>query len=310
MAAADAELSKKFKAANGYALSGFINDREAFIKEWKAKVEKAKAEGKRAPRGPARIGDLYARHIEYMVPYGIRGVLWDQGESKTQIPGVADQYVVMNALITGWRKVWGQGDFHFLHVQKPSGGVCPWDPENPVNRGAKAFSPNLPSNHFDNPNSLAYHLDHVRMGTLKNAPLVTALDLGTGVHPSNKSGYGKRACRVALGSVYGRELATSGPVYKSHKVEGKKIRVFFDHVGKGLAFRHAKVLQGFEIAGEDGKWQWAEAAIDGGSVVLSHPEVSKPLNIQYAFSNKPSYANFFNKDGLPGLTFTTVKWER
>ena len=120
-----------------------------------------------------------------MVPYGIRGVLWDQGESKTQIPGVPDQYVVMNALITGWRKVWGQGDFHFLHVQKPSGGVCPWNPENPVNRGAKAFSPNLPAKHFDKPNSLAYHLDHVRMGTLKNAPLVTALDLGTGVHPSN-----------------------------------------------------------------------------------------------------------------------------
>ncbi|MBT4223990.1 MAG: hypothetical protein HOD72_05935 [Opitutae bacterium] len=310
MAASDAELSKKFKAANSYSLSDFVNDREAFMKEWQADVAKAKAEGKRPPRGPARIGDLYARHIEYMVPYGIRGVLWDQGESKTQIPGVADQYVVMNALITGWRKVWGQGDFHFLHVQKPSGGVCPWDPDNPVNRGAKAFSPSLPGKHFDNPNALAYHLDHVRMGTLKNAPLVTALDLGTGVHPSNKSGYGKRACRVALGSVYGRKIAISGPVYKSHKVEGKKIRVSFHHVGKGLAFRHAKALQGFEIAGADGKWHWAEAVIDGESVVLGHPNVSKPVNVQYAFSNNPSYANFYNKDGLPGLTFTTVKWER
>ncbi|MBU62641.1 MAG: hypothetical protein CMI26_09075 [Opitutae bacterium] len=310
MAAADAELSKKFKAANSYSLSDYVNDREAFMKEWQAKVAKAKAGGKRPPRGPAKIGDLYARHLEYMVPYGIRGVLWDQGESKTQIPGVADQYVVMNALITGWRKVWGQGDFPFLHVQKPSGGVCPWDPKNPVNRGAKAFSPNLPAKHFDKPNSLAYHLDHVRMGTLKNAPLVTALDLGTGVHPSNKSGYGKRACRVALGSVYGHEIAISGPVYKSHKVEGKKIRVSFDHVGQGLAFRHAKALKGFEIAGANGKWQWAEASIDGDSVVLSHPDVSKPVNAQYAFSNNPSYANFYNKDGLPGLTFTTVKWER
>jgi sialate O-acetylesterase len=310
MAAADTELAKQFKAANSYSLSDFVNDREAFMKEWQAKVAKAKAEGKRAPRGPARIGDLYARHIQYMVPYGMRGVLWDQGESKTQIPGVADQYVVMNALITGWRKVWGQGDFHFLHVQKPSGGVCPWDPDNPVNRGAKAFSPNLPGNHFDRPNALAYHLDHVRMGTLKNAPLVTALDLGTGVHPSNKSGYGKRACRVALGSVYGRKVAISGPVYKSHKVEGNKVRVSFDHVGKGLAFRHAKALQGFGIAGANGKWVWAEATIDGESVVLSHSGVTNPVNVQYAFSNNPSYANFFNKDGLPGLTFTTVKWER
>jgi sialate O-acetylesterase len=93
-------------------------------------------------------------------------------------------------------------------------------------------------------------------------------------------------------------------------VEGNKIRVSFDHVGKGLAFRHAKALQGFEIAGADGKWVWADAVIDGESVVLSHSEVSEPVNVQYAFSNNPSYANLFNKDGLPGLTFTTVKWVR
>ena len=239
----------------------------------------------------------------------MRGVLWDQGESKTKVPGVANQVVVMRALISGWRKVWNQGDFPFLHIQKPSGGVAPWNPDNPVNLGAKKFNAQLPRDHLTKPNALAYPLEHIKMGTLPNAPLITALDLGTGVHPANKSGYGQRACRVALGTVYGKQVATCGPVYRSHKIDGAKIRISFDHLGQGLAFRHAKELKGFEIAGEDGIWQWAKAEIDGGSVLLSHPEVLKPKSVQYAFNRDPSYANLYNKDGLPALPFTSVDWE-
>ena len=309
MAADDKELDRQFKKANGYSLANYGEQREALVKKWQEAVKKAKAAGKRGPRGPVRLGDLYQSKIEHYVPYGMRGVLWDQGESKTQVPGVPNQFVVMRALITGWRKVWGQGDFHFLHVQKPSGGVAPWDPENSVNRGAKKFNPQLPKVHWDRPNTLAYPLEHVKMGTLPNSPLVTALDLGTGVHPANKSGYGQRACRVALGSAYGKKVAICGPVYRSHKVEGAKIRVSFDHLGQGLAFRYAEELKGFEIAGEDGKWQWAKAEIDGDSVLLSHPEVSKPKNVQYAFNRDPSYANLYNKDGLPALPFTSVDWK-
>ena len=309
MAAGDKELDRQFKKANGYSLVNYEEQREALVKKWQEEVKKAKAAGKRGPRGPVRLGDLYQSKIEHYVPYGMRGVLWDQGESKTQVRGVANQVVVMRALITGWRKVWGQGDFHFLHVQKPSGGVAPWDPENPVNRGAKKFNPRLPKDHLDRPNTLAYPLEHVKIGTLPNAPLVTALDLGTGIHPANKSGYGQRACWVALGSAYGKKVAICGPVYRSHKVEGAKIRVAFDHLGQGLAFRHAEELKGFEISGEDGKWQWAKAEIDGDSVLLSHPDVSKPKDVQYAFNRDPSYANLYNKDGLPALPFTSVDWK-
>jgi sialate O-acetylesterase len=85
--------------------------------------------------------------------------------------------------------------------------------------------------------------------------------------------------------------------------------VAFDHLGKGLAFRHAEELKGFEISGEDGKWQWAKAEIDGGSVLLSHPDVTKPKNVQYAFNRDPSFANLYNKDGLPALPFTSVDWK-
>lgn len=308
MAGANADLNGQLKAKMGFDVAGIEAAHEAAVAAHKEKAAALKAEGKKAPRSPGsiRLGDLYARHIAYIVPYGIRGVLWDQGESKTQIPGV-DQYTTMSALISGWRGVWGQGDFPFLHVQKPSGGGCAWDPKNPVNRGAKAFNPKLPNSHGNS--GLSYQMDHVRMGTLANAPLVQARDLGTGIHPANKSGYGKRASRVALGAVYGKDLAFSGPVYKSHSVAGKTIRVEFDHVGQGLAFRHADSIRGIEIAGKDGKWAWADARIDGDSIVVSSADVAAPLHVRYAFHKTTNFANLFNKDGLPAQMFSSASAE-
>jgi sialate O-acetylesterase len=310
MALADKGLVDMFTKSNGFPPSEIQKRYDEQLAEHNALVEKLKAEGKQAPkmRGVKGFGDLYAKHIEYMAPYAIRGVLWDQGESKTQIPGV-DQYTTMNALINGWRKVWGQGDFPFLHIQKPSGGGASFDPENPVNTGAVKFNNSLPASPGTKPMSMKYPLDHIRMGTIKNAPLVPAIDLGIGIHPACKSGYGTRACRVALGTVYGKDIATSGPVYKSHTVEGNKVRVQFDHVGQGLVVKHSDTLQGFAIAGADGKWTWADAVIDGDSIVLTSADVPEPLHVQYAFSNRPDYANLYNKDGLPALTFTSVKWE-
>ncbi|MBT3295145.1 MAG: hypothetical protein HN919_17065 [Verrucomicrobia bacterium] len=319
MAAADPALMKMLKEENGYdSIADMYSKRDEAKKKHAIVVAKAKAEGNKAPRfrRGITIGDLYAKHIAHYVPYGIRGVLWDQGESRTQIPGV-DQITTMNALINGWRHTWnqppaGEGsdapckDFPFLHVQKPSGGGCAWDPQNPVNLLAVTFGP-LPAQHVSTPGSLKYELDHIKIATLKNAPIVTASDLAPGIHPRTKSAYGTRACRVALGAVYGRDIAICGPVYKAHKVEGSSIRVAFDHIGQGLAFKHGDLLQGFEIAGSDGAWEWATATIDGDTVVVSHDKVAKPVKVQYAFSKKHNYANLFNQDGLPALMFTTAE---
>ncbi|MCX6997356.1 MAG: hypothetical protein NTV49_09775 [Kiritimatiellaeota bacterium] len=251
-----------------------------------------------------QMGLTYKNGIKRFWPYGIRGVLWDQGEAGTALEGV-DQCTAMSALVAGWRKDWGQGDFPFLHLQKPSGGGCAWDPADPVNRGAAAFTPQPAEPQQMSHDKMDYTLNHIRMGTIKNAPLVTTMDLATGVHPATKSAYGSRACRVALGAVYGRDVAICGPVYRSHVVAGGSLRITFDHVGKGLAIRLGAKLQGFEIAGADGKWDWAEANIDGNTVVLRSGAVPAPTQVRYAFNPRPSYANLFNKDGLPALMFTT-----
>ena len=307
MLSADAACQALLKKAG----VGATEDQQAKYKEalakWEEAVKAAKAAKKRPPRrprGPVRVGDLYAAHIAPVVPYAIRGVLWDQGESGTAVSAV-DQFTMMGALIKGWRAAWGQGDFPFLYIQKPSGGGCAAEAkgDDPVTRMADAFTAQPAGPNKDNDG--LYRQLHVRIMQHPKTAMVSASDLGSGVHPVNKSGYGRRACRVALGFVYGRDVEIYGPLYASHKVEGGKVRVSFTHVGKGLVFRNGEKLQGFEIAGADGAYQWADAAIDGETVVLASDKVARPVAVRYGWSRNRTWANLFNKDHLPALTFRT-----
>lgn len=288
----------------------FVKQYEAALATWKA-LPADQQKTQREPRKPQMtpkpgeslqpIGDLYAQYIKPLVGFAIRGVLWDQGESGTAITGV-DQFTLMGALIRSWRKEWAQGDFPFLYIQKPSGGGCSYDPADP-NTGwaAQPFSP-LPD---VVPNDGANRENHIRIASYPNTFMVAASDLGAGTHPWNKSAYGARAAQVALGAVYGEKIETLGPVYAGHAVEGNKVRVRFTHVGQGLVFRGGEKLQGFALAGADKAFAWADAAIEGDSVVLSSAKVPAPTLVRYAWSQSHPWANLFNKDGFPALSFRT-----
>ncbi|MFZ4776910.1 MAG: sialate O-acetylesterase [Terrimicrobiaceae bacterium] len=279
--------------------------------EWD-KLSKEEQKGKNEPRKPApalkagecdkKIGHLYTSMLIPFMPFAIRGVLWDQGESGTAILGV-DQYTLMGALIRSWRQEWGQGDFPFLYVQKPSGTGCAWDLANPVTNKADPFKA-LPA---AVPNDGAILENHIQIMQYPNTAMVISSDLGSGTHPTNKSGYGSRACRVALGFVYGEKDEYYGPVYQSSKIAGNKVIVSFTHVAQGLAFKNGEKLQGFAIAGKDKQFVWADAVIDGATVVLSSDKVAEPAFIRYAWARNHPWANLFNKDGLPALPFRTDK---
>jgi sialate O-acetylesterase len=284
---------------------------EKALPAWEKAVSEAKAEGKKEPNKPnppsapgmvwgKEPGYLYEPFIRPFVGYGIRGVLWDQGESGTGL-GFVDQHTLMGALIRGWRKEWGIGDFPFLYVQKPSGGGCAWDPNNPVTRQSEPFGPLPPVVPAMNPGVEM----HIRIMNYPNTAMVISSDLGSGIHPTNKSGYGSRAAQVALGTAYKQPLEYYGPVYASHTIEGNKVRIQFTHVGKGLTFRHGEKLQGFAIAGADKKFVWANASIEGNAVVVSNPAVAQPAAVQYALAADRRWANLFNQDGLPAVPFRT-----
>jgi sialate O-acetylesterase len=305
--------AKEFAAT--YDLAAATKNYERLLAAWKVNADKAKAAGTRVGRAPAKpsaagectgkIGHLYVAHVQPFAPFAIRGVLWDQGESGTAITGV-DQFHVMGALIKGWRKDWQQ-DFPFLCMQKTSGGGTAWDLENPTTSKASPFAP-LPAQVPRDLDGL-YRETHLKIQQHPKTAMVTSTDLGGGTHPVNKSGYADRAVRVAMGFVYGRKIETSGPLYASHTVEGSRVRVKFSHVGQGLAARHSDKVQGFMIAGADKKFVWADAAIDGASVIVSSPAVPKPASVRYAWSGKSPWANLFNQDGLPAQTFRTDDWK-
>lgn len=323
--AACTEVVKKFATSPEYAAmveksnqakAKFDQDQAA----WQALAEAAKQEGKTpppAPRAPkplgkpgeadkGKIGQLFEAHIRPYVGYGIKGVLWDQGESRTSIVGV-DQVTLMGALIGGWRKAWGQGDFPFLYVQKPSGGGCAFDYSQPMNRLAEKFAP-LPQAIPGGPGPEYSHAVFMQLMKYPNTHMVTSSDLGAGIHPPNKSGYGARAVQVALATAYGKGNEYLGPMYASHTIDAGKVTLKFTHAGKGLVFKNGESLQGFMIAGQDKKFVWADAKIDGATVVVSSATVAQPAAVRYAWSNTFPWANLFNQDGLPAQPFRTDSW--
>ncbi len=246
---------------------------------------------------------LYGRFIRPLQPFAIKGVLWDQGEAGTEVRDV-DQTTLMGALIRGWRKDWGQGDFPFIYDEKPSGGGCAWDETNPVTSRAEKWTP-LPAKV---PEDGSETETYIRIMRYPNTGIAISSDLGPGIHPVNKSGYGVRAADVALGLAYGKPAEYYGPIYQSYSVECDKVRVKFTDVGQGLAFKYGDKLQGFALAGEDRVFHWADASIDGDTVMLSCAAVAKPVAVRYAWAAKRPWANLFNKDGLPAIPFRTDDW--
>ena len=322
MLVSDAECRRQYEegiAKNTHATR--MEQHEARMAAWEKRMAAFEAEGKTpdprmvrkpvapAPPGPfeeLKAGDLFAAHIRPFVGYGMRGALWDQGEAGTRVHDI-DQKAMMGALIAGWRKAWEQGEFPFIYVQKPSGGGCAWDPEgDPVTRGASKFAAQPVAQPPQGDGK--YRELHISIMEHPNTAMVIARDLAGSVHPPNKSGYGARAARVAKALAYGQDVVIYGPRYASHKIEGNRIRIAFTDVGQGLAFKHGDRLQGFTIAGADKAFQWADAEIDGDTVVVSCEQVAEPKAVRYAWAQIAPWANLFNKDGLPALTFRADDW--
>lgn len=323
--AACAEAVKKFAPTYKYdeLMAKYKEDKakhDIEMAKWKVVAEEAKKAGKEIPRGPrppqgvgrpgetnsGKVGQLFEAFIRPYVGYAIKGVLWDQGESRTNIVGV-DQVTLMGALIGGWRKAWGQGDFPFLYVQKPSGGGCAYDYTQPMNRLAEKFAP-LPATIPNHPDREYSHVAFEQIMKYPNTHMVISSDLGNGIHPPNKSGYGARAVQVALAVAYEKGNEHLGPQLAAHTVSGSYVILKFKHTGKGLAFKNGDKLQGFSIAGADKQFVWADAVIKGDTVIVSSKTVTQPEAVRYAWSNAFQWANLFNQDGLPAQPFRTDAW--
>jgi sialate O-acetylesterase len=195
----------------------------------------------------------------------------------------------MKALISGWRSVWGREDLPFLYVQLA-----------PFRYGQNRAATDLPGIWEAQTATLA----------VPYTGMAVTVDIGnvTDIHPKNKQDVGKRLALWAFAKVYGhKDIVYSGPLYKSMKVEGDKIRLTFDHVGGGLISRDGQPLNWFTIAGEDKNFVEAEAKIEGREVVVSSQSAPKPVAVRFGW-NQEAEPNLSNKEGLPASPFRTDKW--
>ncbi len=247
---------------------------------------------------------LYNGKIHPLIRYGIKGAIWYQGESNGDEGEI--YYQKLRALIGGWRSAWGEGDFPFYLVQLAGRGL-PTD--NPA--GGDGWA--------------KIRMAQFKALSIPHTGMAVAMDLADvrepgDIHPKNKRDVGERLALWALAKDYGKkDLVYSGPLYKEMKIDGDKIRIAFDSVGSGLtvATKHGfapvvKEAQGklkrFAIAGEDKKWAWATAIIDGKTVVVSNPGVPKPVAVRYAYTMSGDDCNLYNNEGLPASPFRTDDW--
>lgn len=304
-------ISKRLELADPTTAAGKARYTKtiANVEVWADKAKADIAAGKRPPAMPIlpSIGRshqdptrLYQGMVAPLVPYAIRGVIWYQGESNGG-EGMS-YYHKKRALVGGWREVWGQGDFPFYWVQLAN---FHGDNKKPVGGDGYARVRDAQRKALDIPKT----------------GMAVIIDIGeTGnIHPKNKQDVGDRLAQLAMSKEYGKSIVPCGPLYKSHTVEGDKIRVVFDNVGGGLivgkktglaptvAVPGGKLAR-FAIAGADKKWVWANAVIDGVSVVVSSPDVPKPVAVRYAYSANPLGANLYNKEGFPASPFRTDDW--
>jgi|HubBroStandDraft_4_1064222.scaffolds.fasta_scaffold00546_9 sialate O-acetylesterase len=229
---------------------------------------------------------LYQGMIAPLQNYRIRGAIWYQGEGNAWR---AEQYrTLLPALIAGWRNGWGERDFPFLIVQLPNQGSSP-----------------------ELGDSLWAELREAQLLTAKKVTktgLAVTIDTGDphNLHPPRKAEIGERLALWALGTTYGKKIVYSGPLYDSSQVDGNHIRIHFQSTGSGLETR-GEILKGFAIAGADRKFHWAEAHIEGESVIASSESVPHPVAVRYAWADSPE-CNLFNREGLPASPFRTDDW--
>jgi sialate O-acetylesterase len=230
---------------------------------------------------------LYKGMLKPIAPLAITGALWYQGEQNS--PRGYQYRKILPAMIADWRKLFDQGDFPFYIVSLPAfmkRSPTPVDTEWADLRESQAIAAE----------------------TVPNSCLAVTIDTGEAdnIHPKEKQPVGDRLARCALAKYYGKKIVYSGPTLASVERLPGEIRLHFAHTDGGLVVKGDKLAE-FSIAGDDRKWVWADARIEGDTVIVSSPSVPHPVEVRYAWQSNPA-ATLFNGAGLPAAPFRTDHW--
>jgi sialate O-acetylesterase len=271
------------RAAEAQSLAGAWR----YLVEWSVPFPKELlGQEPKPPAGPNdqnSPGVLFDGMIAPLVPFGLRGAIWYQGESN--VGRAAEYRALLPTLIADWRGRF-RNDFPFYIVQlanflerRPTPTQSDWA-----------------------------ELRDAQAKVAESVPgtgLAVTIDIGEGadIHPKNKRDVGTRLALVALAKTYGKAVEHSGPTVQVVRREPGKLVVVFGHADGGLRLADkAKKATGFAIAGADRKFVWAETQLDGSNVVLSNKLVKEPIFVRYAWADNPE-ANLVNAENLPAAPF-------
>lgn len=231
---------------------------------------------------------LYNSMIHPLIPFGLKGFLWYQGEANDS--AAYNYRKLFPMMISDWRKRWRQGNLPFLYVQLTNFKKTqpePTESEWAELREAQTMTLSQP-----------------------NTGMACVIDIGDAdnIHPTNKQEVGRRLALIAEKQVYKQNLVAGSPMFKSFIINGLEIAISFSNIENGLKTSDGKELKGFAVAGEDMKFYWAKARIEGDKVVVYSDKVSNPVAVRYAWADNP-VCNLVNSEGLPAVPFRTDDWK-
>lgn len=265
------------------------NTPQSLAGDWLFRVESIRTSNSNNPNSYPTL--LFNGMVNPLIPYAIEGAIWYQGESNA---GRAYQYrKAFPLMITDWRQRWNQGDFPFYFVQLASFNAGNGDTQK---------------------GSTWAELREAQTATLSlpNTGMAVTIDIGESkdIHPRNKQDVGKRLAAIALNNLYQKNTECSGPMYQAMKTVGNKIELSFTHIGTGfMAKDKYGYIKGFEIAGPDQKFHFAQAQVTGDKLVIYSDKVPAPVAVRYAWADDMPEANLYNKEGFPAVPFRTDNWK-
>ncbi|MDR2126676.1 MAG: beta galactosidase jelly roll domain-containing protein [Prevotellaceae bacterium] len=237
---------------------------------------------------PTQPTGMYNAMIAPLIKYAVKGALWYQGESNT---GRAKEYAsLFTSLVKDWRNKWNSPDMPFLYVQLP-------------NFMTPDSYPPQQSDWAD-----LREVQRKALPLLPNIGMAVAIDLGewNDIHPLNKKDVGYRLALLARRIAFGeKHIVASGPLYKEAALRGDSLIISFTETGSGLAAAGGEPLNGFAISADGKYFVWANAKIEGNTVVVWSDFVKNPTIVRYAWGDNPVNANLRNKEGLPASPFST-----
>jgi Domain of unknown function (DUF303). len=231
---------------------------------------------------------LYNSMLHPLIPFGIKGFLWYQGEANDS--AAYNYRKLFPMMISDWRKRWGQGDLPFLYVQLPNYKKVQAEPaesEWAELREAQAMTLSQP-----------------------NTGMACTIELGEAdnIHPTNKQEVGRRLALIAEKQVYKQNVIALGPMFDSFNINRGEVSIRFSNTANGLKSSDGKEIAGFAIAGSDKHFYWAKATIIGDLVVVSSDKVTNPVAVRYAWADNP-VCNLVNSEGLLAVPFRTDDWK-